>query len=82
MKRAFVAIAAAVLMAACGASSQSATAEAPPNTDPRVGPVILWGGSPRSYHTEKQCDGTTLIYSQTVMNGGGIAAILDSPECK
>lgn len=53
MKRVAV-ILSVIALTACGAGSPfSATAEAPANTNPRVGRVIIWGGNPNSYHTEK-----------------------------
>jgi len=67
-------------LTACGAETQSSSdSDDTKVKDPRDGWVLI----DDTYHdgTWKACDGTTLVYTLDINNGGGIAVIPDSPEC-
>lgn len=63
----------AIVMATNGL--KPATGSPPPNTDPRNGPVHVYGS------IDKICDGTTLVYYDTDGDAGGVAVVANSPEC-
>lgn len=85
-KKVLATLAILATLTACG-SSNTAHAEEPANTDPRVGWVIVQPGNggmssgADDMKVAKVCDGTTLVYTSSAYYKGGIAVIPNSPEC-
>ncbi len=96
--RIFVAIVGSALLASCGgwggvsATPSAMTSESPANTDPRKGWVdvsrvkVSTGNELEEYTViRKKCDGETLLYiaiKPSFRAGTGVAAVINSPECK